>query len=213
MAIGETLEDRVSAAVDAWLRWLPGWQPGSQRARSRICRRCMGSPILAAAGLTADVPHQVAHALTMRMQRIIDRTVDEFTSAELPALQAELDGDALWKAGGFDPVAGLEPEYEGVDLDPEPVDAEQPFLFTLGELAEQSRAEPPLPRPPLSAEEKRRLRSEIELADRCAVDTGQGVCFALVVHRPRIQAAVERFVEPQVQALLSELSKHLEPPQ
>ena len=74
------------------------------------------------------------------------------------------------------------------------------------------RCQPPLPRPPLSSEEKRRLRLEIELADRVAGDVGQRLCFALTEHRPRVQAAVQRFVEPQIQALLDELTKHLEPP-
>jgi hypothetical protein len=177
-----------------------------------MCRRCTGSPILAAAGLDADVPHQVAHALNSRMQRIIDRVVDDFTEVELPTLHAELTGDQMWNAGGFDPGEGLEPEYDGVDFDPEPEDG-QPMLFTMAELAEQSKPEPVLPRPPLSAEEKRRLHMEIDRADRCAQDTGQRVCFALAGHRPRIQAAVQRFVEPQIQALLDDLTKQLLAPE
>ena len=202
---------KVGAAVDAWLRWLPGWAPGTHRGRSRMCRRCTGSPFLVAAGLEGDAPHQVVHALVSRMQRIIDRAVDDYTEHELPVLHAELTGEQLWNAGGFDPGSGLEPEYEGVDLDPE-TDDEQPFLFTMAELAEQTKPEPPLPRPPLSSEEKRRIRLEIELADRFAGDIGQRLCFALTEHRPRVQAAVQRFVEPQIQALLDELTKHLEPP-
>lgn len=202
---------RVSAAVDSWLRWLPTWSPGTHRGRSRMCRRCTGSPVLAAAGLEADVPHQVSHALVSRMQRIIDRAVDQYTEHELPTLHAELSGEEIWNAGGFEPGSGLDPEYEGVDLDPEG-DEEQPFLFTMAELAEQTKPEPPLPRPPLSQEEKRRIRVEIELADRYAQDIGQRMCFALAEHRPRMQAAVQRFVEPQVQALLDELTRTLEPP-
>ncbi|QBE48126.1 spermidine/putrescine ABC transporter substrate-binding protein [Leucobacter triazinivorans] len=207
------IEKRVDAAVDAWLRWVPGWSPGTHRGRARLCRRCTGSPILAAAGVSNDVPHQVTHALVSRMQRIIDRRVDEFTEQELPALHAELTGAELWQSGGYDPAAGLAPEYEGLDPDPEPADGEQPFLFTLAGLAEETRPEPPLPRPPLSAEEKQRLRREIELADRCAEEAGREVCFALVTHRPRIQAAIQRFVEPQIRAMLDDLSRNLEPPQ
>lgn len=201
----------VDSAVDAWLRWLPRWSPGTHRGRSRMCRRCTGSPVLAAAGLTTDVPHQVMHALNTRMQRIIDRTVDAYTEQALPTLHAELTGEQLWHTGGFEPGEGLDPEYEGVDLDPETEDG-QPVLFTMAELAEQTRPEPPLPRPPLSPEEKRRLRHEIELADRCAQDAGQRLCFALAAHRPRIVAAVQRFVEPQIRALLEELTRGLEPP-
>lgn len=202
---------RVTAGVDAWLRWLPGWTPGTHRGRSRMCKRCTGSPILIAAGIERDTPHQVVHALVSRMQRIIDRAVDEYTEQALPTLQAELAGEQLWNSGGFEPGDGLDPEYEGIDLDPE-TDDEQPFLFTMGELAEQTRPEPPLPRPPLSAEEKRRIRYEIELADRYAQDIGQRVCFELTEHRARVQVAVQRFVEPQVQALLEELTRGLEPP-
>ena len=207
------IEERVNVAVDAWLRWLPGWAPASHRGRSRLCRRCTGSPLLAAAGLTRDVPHQVTHALVSRMQRIIDKRVDEYTAAELPALHAELSGEELWQTSGYDPGAGLAPEYDGLDPDPEPDDRAQPLLFTLAGLAEDARPEPPLPRPPLNQEEKERLRREIELADRCAEEAGRRVCFALVGHRARIEAAIDRFVEPQIRAMLADLSKHLEPPQ
>ncbi len=210
--MADVIADRVGVAVDAWLRWIPTWEPGTHRGRARMCRRCTGSPVLQAAGIAGEVPHQVAHALTSRMQRIIDRVVDEYTERELPALQAELTGEQIWNAGGFEPSAGLEPEFDGIDLDPEP-EADQPFLFTFSELAEQSRPEPPLPRPPLSPEEKQRLRREIELADRCAADAGERVCFALATHQTRIRAAVERFVEPQIQAMLDDLTRHLEPPQ
>lgn len=213
MATGESIEQKVSGAVDAWLRWLPKWEPGTHRGRARLCRRCTGSPIVAAAGIGADTPHQVTHALVSRMQRIIDRRVDEYTASELPTLHAELSGEEMWKAGGFDPSAGLEPEYEGLDPDPEVDAGEQPFLFTMAELAQATKPEPPLPRPPLSAEEKRRLRAEIELADRCASEAGRQVCFALMAHRKRIEASVHRFVEPQIQAMLEELSRHLEPPE
>ena len=205
------IEDRVRAAVDAWLRWVPSWQPGTHRGRSKMCRRCTGSPVLEAAGIAGQVPHQVAHALSSRMQRIIDRAVDDYTERELPTLHAELSGEQLWHTGGFEPGVGLDPEYDGVDLDPESEDG-QPFLFTMAGLAEETRPEPPLPRPPLSPDEKRHLRREIELADRFAENAGQQLCFALTEHRERIRAAVQRFVEPQVQAMLEELSRGLEPP-
>ena len=208
---GSWIEGRVAAAVDAWLRWVPTWEPGTHRGRSRMCRRCTGSPVLQAAGIAGEVPHQVAHALSSRMQRIIDRAVDDYTERELPHLHAELSGEQLWHTGGFEPGAGLDPEYDGVDLDPEG-EEDQPFLFTMAGLAEETRPEPPLPRPPLSAEEKRHLVREIELADRYAEDAGQQLCFALTEHRARIRTAVERFVEPQVQAMLEELSRGLEPP-
>ncbi|WP_125099069.1 spermidine/putrescine ABC transporter substrate-binding protein [Leucobacter chromiireducens] len=208
-----TIADRVSGAVDAWLRWVPRWSPGSHRGRARLCARCTGSPVLTAAGLSGDVPHQVTHALVSRLQRIIDRQVDEFTAAELPALHAELTHDELWRAGGYDPAANLAPEYEGLDPDPEPGDDAQPFLFTLSGLAEESQPAPPLPRPPLSQAEKRQIRDEIARADAYAEECGREVCFALLDHRERITSAVARFVEPQIRAMLDELSQGLEPPQ
>lgn len=208
----ESIETRVLQALDSWLRWLPTWSPGTHRGRARLCRRCTGSPIVQAAGLGADVPHQVCHALTTRMQRIIDTTVDAYTKEHLPMLQAELEGEQLWKAGGYDPNAGLAAEYDGVDPDPIPDEGDQPFLFTIAELVESTKPEPALPRPPLRPEEKRQLASEIELADRCASQAGQEICFALVAQRERITAAIARFVEPQIQMLLDELSQHLEPP-
>lgn len=212
IAVG-TIDERVGVAVDAWPRWVPSWSPGSHRSRSRLCRRCTGSPVVAAAGIGRDVPHQVTHALVSRMQRIIDKQVDEFTAAQLPALHAELGGEDLWKVGGYDPAGGLDPEFDGVDPDPEPDEGGQPFLFTLAGLAEETRPEPPLPRPPLSAEEKQRLRREIEVADAYAAEVGRDLCFALMSHQARIETAIARFVEPQVRAMLDELSRHLEPPE
>lgn len=210
--MNQPIDSRVNAGVDAWLRWLPSWQPPTHRGRSRMCRRCLGSPILEAAGIAGEVPHQVAHALTSRMQRIIDRLTDEYIERELPTMHAELAGEQLWNAGGFDPTAGLDPEFDGIDLDPETDDG-QPALFTFAELAEQSRPEQPLPRPPLSAEEKTRLRVEMEYADRYANNLGQHMCFALAQHRSRIQAAINTFVEPQIQQLMEELARQLEAPQ
>ncbi|MHA3722904.1 spermidine/putrescine ABC transporter substrate-binding protein [Leucobacter sp. HY1910] len=206
------IDDRVSVAVDAWLRWLPSWTPGSHRGRSRVCRRCTGSPVLAAAGFGRDVPHTVSHALTSRMQRIVDREVDEFTERELPLLHAELTGEEQRQGTGYDPAAGLGPEYDGLDPDPEPGDPGQPFLFTLAGLAEQSRPEAAPTRPPLTVVERRVLAAEIARADEHADTVGRAMCLALVGHRARIRAALERFVEPQVQALLDELSHNLEPP-
>lgn len=213
MTFGDSVEDRVAVAVDAWLRWLPTWQPGTHRGRARLCRKCTGSPFLAAVGIGGDVPHQVTHALVSRLHRIIDKSVDDFTAKHLPTLHAELTGEEIWNTGGYDPAKDLSPEYEGLDLDPELEEPEQPYLFTLSGLAEETKPEPPLPRPPLNHEEKQRLNHEIGLADQHAESVGREVCFVLVAHKERVQAAIQRFVEPQIQALLTELSKHLEPPQ
>lgn len=209
----ETTDARVIAAVESWMRWLPTWQPGSHRARARVCRRCVGSPIVIAAKIPDDVPHQVTHALVARMQRIIDKTVDEYTEKNLPHLHSELTSSEQWHApAAYKPAEGLPPEYDGIDLDPEPYAEDQPFLFTFAELSRDPMLPPPLPRPPLTSAEKASLRQEIELADHCALETGQQVCFALSEHAPRINSAIQRFVEPQIQHLLDELSQALEPP-
>src|SRR6185312_16688269 len=78
-------------SVDAWLRWLPRWEPATHRGRVAPCRRCFGSPILSAAGLGADVPHAVQHGLSTRIKTIVDHAVAEYTARNLPMLQTELD--------------------------------------------------------------------------------------------------------------------------
>lgn len=213
MAAEPEITQAVTVAVDQWLRWVAVWRPGRQRTRPRVCRKCTGSPLVTAAGIAEGVPHQVTHALVSRLHRIIDRTVDEFTKNNLSALHAELEEESIWKAPGFDPSAGLEPEFDGVELDPLPDSDEQPFLFTLEGLAQETTPEPALPRPPLNAEEKAQIRRDIEAADQVAISAGQQVCFAVAEHRDRITSAITHFVEPQIQDLLSELSRHLEPPQ
>ena len=85
-----SVEARVSHEVDRWLAWLPRWRPGTHRARVRLCQRCFGSPILAAAGLEVDVPHPVQHAFSMRMKGIIDLAVDDYTARNLPMLHREI---------------------------------------------------------------------------------------------------------------------------
>ena len=70
-----SLETQVSQAVDAWLRWLPRWQPATHRGRVAPCRRCFGSPVLSAAGLGSDVPHGVQHGLSTRVKTIVDQAV------------------------------------------------------------------------------------------------------------------------------------------
>lgn len=207
------LRTAVTTAVDHWLRWLAVWSPATQRTRSYVCRKCLGSPLADAAGLSEECPHQVKHALIMRLHRIIDREVDRYVETFLPALHRELEEDKLWKPRSYDPRSNMPPEAEGLDVDPLP-EPDQPFLFTLEELAEADASQDPmLPRPPLTAEEKQQLRIEIQQADQASVAVGQAVCFAVAEHKGRIQNALHVFVEPQVQKLLDELSTHLfDPP-
>jgi hypothetical protein len=206
------IDGRVRNAVDLWLRWLPRWQISSARPRTRICRKCVGSPIASAAGFGPDVPHPVQHALIGRVSTIIEDAVDEYTARNLPLLQRELERAAARKhRAGYQPADGLSPEFQGLDTDPEPAPGE-PFLFTLGELA-GAGAEEAAPREPLSDEAKAALRHEIDLSDECARATGTAVCLALIDHRATIAEAIERLVEPQVQALVSDMFAGLDGPE
>ena len=206
-----SLDTQVSQAVDAWLRWLPRWEPSTHRGRVAPCRRCLGSPILSAAGLGADVPHGVQHGLSTRIKSIIDHAVADYTARNLPMLQSELDQQAERnRARSYRPTEGLEPEFEGLPIDPEPSPG-APCLFTLGGLASDVDADVP-ELPPLSDEAKAALRQEVGLADDYANMMGREVCAVLLRHRLRIQQAVSELVEPQVEALLEELSRSLDAP-
>ena len=154
-----SIEARVSHEVDRWLAWLPRWRPGTHRGRVRLCTRCFGSPILAAAGLDVDVPHPVQHAFSMRMKGIIDGAVDDYTARNLPMLHREIRLAEERKARRpYRAGEGLDPEFLGLDLDPEPV-PDQPFLFTLTGLEADAAAEADEPAPrPFTPTEKDALR-------------------------------------------------------
>ncbi|WP_233569235.1 spermidine/putrescine ABC transporter substrate-binding protein [Leucobacter sp. OH1287] len=203
---------QVAKGVESWRRWVMGWKPEMHRTRSSLCKRCTGSPLVNAAGFTADTPHQVKHALVIRMHRIIDARVDDYTAKHLHTLHAELEGEKIWRQRGYDPHVNIAPELDGMDLDPEPESTAQPFLFTLAELADQSDAAPALPRPPLTAAEKQQLRAEIAVSDRVANEAGQAVCFELIRHSLEIRETVARFVQPQIEELLTRLSSQLSMP-
>ncbi len=206
-----SLETQVSQAVDAWLRWLPRWEPATHRGRVAVCRRCFGSPVLSAAGLGADVPHGVQHGLSTRVKAIVDHAVAEYTSRNLPMLQAELDQQAERnRARSYRPGEGLAPEFEGMPLDPDPVPG-APFLFTLAGMADEADSQVPA-LPPLSDDAKAALRQEVGLADEYANMIGREVCAILLGHRLRIQAGIAEYVEPQVAALLDELTRSLDAP-
>ncbi|MBN9215105.1 MAG: spermidine/putrescine ABC transporter substrate-binding protein [Microbacterium sp. SCN 70-200] len=206
-----SIETQVSQAVDAWLRWLPRWEPATHRGRVAPCRRCIGSPVLSAAGLGSDVPHGVQHGLSTRVKTIIDHAVADYTELNLPMLQAELDQQAERnRARSYRPAEGLDPEFEGLPLDPEPTPG-APFLFTIGGLAEEADADVPA-LPPLSDEAKAALRQEVGLADDYANLIGREVCAVLLHHRLRIQAAIGQYVEPQIAAMLEELTRSLDAP-
>lgn len=209
--VERSVETQVSQAVDAWLKWLPRWEPATHRGRVAPCRRCFGSPVLSAAGLGADVPHGVQHGLSTRIKTIVDRAVAEYTARNLPMLQAELDQQAARnQARSYRPAEGLDPEFEGLPLDPDPVPG-SPFLFTISGLAEEAAAALP-DLPPLSEDAKSALRQEVRLADDYANMVGREVCTILLHHRLRIQAAVSQYVEPQIAAMLEELTRSLDAP-
>ena len=206
-----SLETQVSQAVEAWLRWVPRWAPATHRGRVAPCRRCLGSPILSAAGIGAGVPHGVQHGLSTRIKAIVDQAVAEYTAQNLPMLQGELNHQAdRNRARSYRPAEGLEPEFEGLPLDPEPVPG-APFLFTIGGLAEEVDAGLP-DLPPLSDEAKAALRQEVGLADEYANMVGREICGLLLRHRLQVQAAISQYVEPQIEAMLAELSEALDSP-
>lgn len=209
--VERSLQTQVDQAVQAWLRWVPRWEPATHRGRVAPCRRCLGSPILSAAGIGANVPHGVQHGLSTRIKAIVDHAVAEYTARNLPMLQAELDQQAdRNRARGYRPTENLEPEFDGLPLDPEPVPG-APFLFTLAELADESAAALP-PLPPLSEEAKTALRKEVALADEYANMIGREICTLLLGHRLDVQAAISQHVEPQIEALLAELTESLDAP-
>lgn len=206
-----SLQTTVSQAVDAWLKWLPRWEPATHRGRVPPCRRCIGSPILSAAGLGADVPHSVQHGLSTRIKKIIDHAVAEYTAVNLPMLHSELDQQAdRNRARSYRPTENLDPEFEGMPLDPDPTPG-APFLFTLAGMADEVNGEAP-PLPPLSDEAKAALRQEVGLADDYSNMIGREVCTILLHHRLRIRQALTEYVEPQIAALLHELSESLDAP-
>ncbi|HZJ39477.1 MAG TPA: spermidine/putrescine ABC transporter substrate-binding protein, partial [Demequina sp.] len=191
---------------------------------ARLCRQCFGSPVIAAAGLSEDVPHAVQHALAMRMKIVVDASVDEYTETHLPLLAHELRLDEARRARRvYRPAEGLDPEHRGLDLDPPPASG-APYLFTFGELAglpasdeavsdgDDSSEVEPEPPPPLSAEEKAAVLREVAVADAYAAEAGRRVCAELARHRVRLRAAVAEFVEPQVRALLADLESTLDSP-
>jgi len=210
-SVERSLETQVSQAVEAWLRWVPRWTPATHRGRVAPCRRCLGSPILSAAGIGANVPHGVQHGMSTRIKAIVDGAVAEYTARNLPMLQSELDHQAARnRSRGYRPAEGLDPEYEGMPLDPEPVPG-APFLFTVAGMADEAAAELP-PLPPLSEEAKAALRHEVALADDYANMVGREICGLLLRHRLRVQEAISQFVEPQIDLMLAELSEALDSP-
>lgn len=209
--VERSLETQVDQAVEAWLRWVPRWEPATHRGRVAPCRRCLGSPILSAAGIGANAPHGVQHGLSTRMKTIVDHAVSEYTSRNLPMLQQELDQQAARnRARSYRPGDDLDPEFDGMPLDPEPVPG-APFLFTIAGLADDEAADLP-PLPPLSDEAKTALRQEVALADEYANLVGREICGMLLRHRIRIQAAISQHVEPQIEAMLAELTQSLDSP-
>lgn len=211
LRVERSLQTQVDQAVEAWLRWVPRWEPATHRGRVAPCRRCLGSPILSAAGIGSNTPHGVQHGLSTRIKTIVDHAVAEYTARNLPMLQRELDQQAARnRARSYRPGDGLDPEFDGLPLDPDPVPG-APFLFTIAGMADDAVADLP-PLPPLSDEAKVALRQEVALADEYANMVGREICSMLLRHRIHIQAAISQHVEPQIEALLAELTDSLDSP-
>lgn len=205
------IDGRVRNAVDVWLRWLPRWQIGTARPRTRICRRCTGSPIAAAAGFGPDVPHPVQHALIGRMSAIVEDAVDDYTAKNLPLLQRGSSGPRhASDARGTSRPRGCRRSsraWTSTRSRSRGSRSCSPSVSLAGTGADAQE-----PREPLSDEAKAALRHEIELSDEAARSTGTAVCLALLDHRERIAEAVERLVEPQIAALVSDMFRGLDGP-
>lgn len=209
--VERSLESQVAQAVEAWIRWVPRWEPATHRGRVAPCRRCFGSPVLSAAGIASNTPHGVQHGLSTRIKTIVDAAVAEYTARNLPNLQRELDQQAVRnRARSYRPSEDLDPEFDGMPLDPDPVPG-APFLFTIAGLADAAAEELP-PLPPLDDDAKAALRQEVALADEYANMVGREICGLVLRHRFRIQAAISQHVEPQIEALLAELTQSLDTP-
>lgn len=209
----EAIEDSVAQAVELWLRWLPKWQPSTGMTRNRVCGKCIGSPLAQAAGIENWVPHGVQHALIMRLKKIIDARIDRYIEQNLPMMHGELLYDETRrKKLPYRPADGLDPEYQGLELDP-PSDPEQPFLFTLTELADQLASEvPQAPPRTITPEHRAALIREIELSDQESRRIGNEICMVLLTYQPVIKTAVDEQIEPQIAELLAELSNELSAP-
>lgn len=206
------VDDQVAHEVALWIRWLPRWRPPAHRSRTRLCRRCFGSPVLQAAGLDQDVPHGVQHAFSMRMKRIVDDAVDDYTERNLPSLHHEIRAaDRVNARRRYRAGEGLDPEHLGLELDPEP-EPGQPFLFTLEELDLQDAVEHQTEPTPFTEEQKQALRAEIALADDYAKSVGQAVCAAVRQHQAHIERAVAEVIEPQISEMMAELERQLNAP-
>ena len=197
--------------MDAWLAWLPRWEPSTHRGRVAPCRRCFGSPVLSAAGLGADVPHGVQHGLSTRIKTIVDRVGRRVHRAE----PADAAGRAR-PAGGAQPRPqlpagrGARARVRGSAARPRSRARRAVPLHDLGH-GRRGGCRHPGP-PPLSDEAKAALRQEVGLADDYANMVGREVCTILLHHRLRIQAAIGEYVEPQIEAMLEELTRSLDAP-
>ena len=102
------------------------------------------------------------------------------------------------------------PKHPRPFVAPDPVPG-APFLFTVAGMADDAADQLP-PLPPLSDEAKAALRQEVGLADEYANMVGREICGLLLRHRLNVQAAISQYVEPQIEAMLAELSEALDSP-
>lgn len=213
--MGRSFETEVRLKIEAWLHWLPKWEPGTGLSRARPCRKCLGSPFIVASGMGLETPHTVKHALVMRLNQLLTKEVDRYIQLNLPLMFQELQQDEVRRSKlPYRPTEGLDPEFEGLELDP-PDNPQEPFLFTIAELASQmAQHELDLKPPPLSEEKKQAIKKELELSDRFTAIVGNRICDELRLHQKTVQGAVDTFVEPQIRRLLSQLQDELSfPPQ
>ena len=158
------------------------------------------------------MPHGVQHGLSTRIKTIVDHAVAEYTDARTCRCcrpSSTTRPRATARAATAPP---RDSSRSSRDCRSTPSRSRaRPFLFTISGLAEEADAGIPA-LPPLSDEAKAALRQEVGLADDYANMVGREVCTILLHHRLRIQAAISQYVEPQIEAMLEELTRSLDAP-
>lgn len=203
----QRIRERVAESVDLWAEWIAErWKLEStdgEKVRRRVCRKCANSRFLYYVGMSQTIPHSARHAFVTRMEKLVEDFLDEYIEEHLPHLWHEQEEEQLWKAGRYTSQDSIPVEYRGLEIEPEPVDPNNPYLFTLRELEEHGEEAYTLPRPPLTEEEKQALREEIAVADRVSHRNGMQICEELQRHRNRVLMVLKIYVEPRVDEAMS----------
>ncbi|MBT1018431.1 hypothetical protein KJY77_04675 [Canibacter sp. lx-72] len=199
----------VAKQVKVWKFWVSKWEFNHARVRTRTCIKCEpGDPFVLGAAFDNGVPHPVKHALTSRMYRVVRKRVDEVVAVALPNLhERNMRLDQARLTAEYDPRLALDPEYDGLELDP-PEDPERPFLFTLSEFAQHTRSivdfTDELLRHQMSDTEQLDLQRATAVHNTIYYNVCRELATALARHRGEIARVLETYVQPQIAADIAE---------